>query len=361
MNAELEAIRDNLECGHCKARFKGSDSQAWKVKYEQRTTYCSDVCRKAAISQKKREQLIREGKTPRKGVLSGPCHHCGKLYESRVDKMFCSMDCYTKSKQFLDLLAKNRKNILLNAPELSERMKAQINETSKKGRAVPCLECGAEFYQKPETKKRPAKKFCSTTCYRTYFSKRFDRWVANPEGMALPQCYDEFLDRYELECVVEGCHWKGKHLSLHINQAHGVKANEFKRAAGFNLSTGVIAKPLAETYRKRDAAGVAKYMDDADRTTALALSQKARADMSIHYRSLESREHAKKARAMIGPGPHRICKGCGVGFRQSTPCGKALYCSPKCRDSAYTEKRRSRAKQRVRQQDGTFRWVPTNH
>lgn len=46
MNAELEALRDNLECGHCGAKFKGSDSQAWKVKYERRTVYCSDVCRK---------------------------------------------------------------------------------------------------------------------------------------------------------------------------------------------------------------------------------------------------------------------------------------------------------------------------
>ena len=37
--------------------------------------------------------------------------------------------------------------------------------------------------------------------------------------------------------------------------------------------------------------------------------------------------------------------------------GKALYCSLECRDSAYAEQRRKRAKQRVRQKDGTFKWV----
>ena len=360
MNAELEALRDNLECGHCGAKFKGSDSQAWKVKYERRTVYCSDVCRKAASSQKAREQAVREGKKPRKGVLAGPCKTCGKMFESRIDKMFCSMDCYTKSKQFMDMLAENRKKIMPEAPELSAAMRAQIAAKLQKGQNVQCLECGAEFYQKRPSKGKPARKFCSTICYRSYLAKRFDRWVANPEGMALPQCYDEFLDREELACVVEGCDWKGKHLTLHMNQAHGVRADEFKRAAGFNLSTGVIAKPLAEALREREVVGVAANMDDADRAAALALSQEALAANQIRYRSLEGREHAKKARAMLGPGPQRTCSGCGKVFQQSTPMGKALYCSRECRDNAYAEQRRASAKQRVRQQDGTLKWVAPN-
>ena len=164
----------------------------------------------------------------------------------------------------------------------------------------------------------------------------------------------------DLTCVVDGCDWKGKHLTLHMNQAHGVNAGEFKRAAGFNLSTGVIAKPLAESLREREVVGIAAHMDDADRSAALALAQEALAANHIRYRSLEGREHAKKARAMLGPGPQRTCAGCGKAFQQSTPMGKALYCSRECRDNAYAEQRRANAKRRVRQQDGTFKWVLPN-
>ena len=354
INAELEAIRDNLECGHCGARFKGSDSQARKVKYEKQAVYCSATCRTAAISQKAREQAAMEGKKLRKGVLSGPCKTCGKLFESRIDKMFCSLDCYTKSEQFKGMVAENLKK----AGSLeSIHRRAQA---AKLGQDVPCLECGTEFYQKLPSKGRAARKFCDTTCYRSYLAKRFDRWVANPEGMALPQCYDEFLDREELACVVDGCDWHGQHLTLHMNQAHGVRADEFKRAAGFNLSTGVIAKPLAVALRERGLLGVAANMDDADRAAALALSQKALAANPIRYRSLEGREHAKKARSMLGVGPQRTCDGCGALFQQSTPMGKAKYCSIECRDSAYAKQRKASAKQRVRQQDGTFKWVAHN-
>ena len=359
MNAELAAIRDNLECGHCGCKFKGSDSQAWKVKYERRTTYCSDVCRKAASSQKAREQAMREGKKPRKGVLAGPCKTCGKMFESRIDKMFCSMDCYTKSDQFKEMLAENRKKIIPEAPELSAAMRAQIAEKLKKGQDVPCLECGTEFYQKRPSKGKPARKFCSTTCYRSYLAKRFDRWIANPEGLALPQCYDEFLDREELACVVEGCDWHGQWLTLHMNQAHGVRAEEFKRAAGFNLSTGVIAKPLAQALCQRANVGVALNQDGTALDLALAVLASGQ-KTNIRYRSLEGREHAKKARAMWGPGPMRQCEGCGKVFQQSTPAGRALYCSPDCRDAHYAEERRSKAKQRVRQEDGTFKWVAPN-
>jgi len=350
MNAELEAIRDNLECGHCGAHFKGSDSQAWKVKYEHRITYCSDICRKASASKKSLEQAIREGKKPRKGVLAGPCKTCGKMFESRIDKMFCSMDCYTKSQQFKDMLAESRKK---SASKESIELRAQ---KKRLGKNVLCLECGTEFYQKRETKRRPAKKFCSTTCYRSYMAKRFDRWIANPEGLALPQCYDEFLDREELSCIVEGCDWHGQWLTVHINQAHGVPAEEFKRAAGFNLSTGVIAKPLAQVLRERAKVGVALNPDENAPYLAHALL-KNKQDANIRYRSLEGREHFKKACAIRGLGPMRNCKGCGEVFQQSTPAGRTLYCSKKCRAEHYSAEKRSKAKQRVRQQDGTFRWV----
>ncbi len=352
MNAELEALRSNLECGHCRAKFSGSDSQARKVRYEKRVVYCSGTCRSAACSKKGQERATRDGKRLRKGVLAGPCKKCGEMFESRIDKLFCTMDCYMKSEQFREMQSKYW------AP--SEEAKAKISASLKKGEDVPCLECGTPFYQKLPSKGRPARKFCNTTCYRAHLAKRFDRWVANPEGMALPQCYDEFLDRDELTCVVDGCDWKGKHLTLHMNQAHGVKADEFKRAAGFNIGTGVIAKSLAEALREREAIGVTAHMDEPDRAAALELAQALLAANPIRYRSLEGREHAKKARAMLRPGPQRTCTGCGKSFQQSTPTGKAMYCSRECRDNEYAERRRQSAKQRVRQPDGTFKWEAPN-
>lgn len=337
MNAELEALRNNLECGHCGAKFKGSDSQARKVKYERRSVYCSAACRIAATSNKAREQAIMEGKKPRKGVLAGPCRTCGQMFESRIDKMFCSLDCYTKSEQFKNMVAENLKKA--GSRESIER-RAQA---AKLGKDVPCLECGADFYQKRPIKGKPARKFCSTSCYRTYLAKRFDRWVANPEGMALPQCYDEFLDREELACVVDGCNWTGNHLTMHMNQAHGVMADDFKRAAGFNLSTGVISKPLAKAYREREIVGVAACPNDA----ALELAHAALANNPIRYKSLEGKEHAKKARSLMGVGPERTCHRCGKEFQQQSPMGKRLYCSIECRSRSYAEKRRENAKQRA--------------
>lgn len=349
MNVKLAAIRDNLECGHCGAKFKGSDSQARKVKYEKRIVYCSAACRSAAISQKARAQAVREGKTLRKGVFAGPCKNCGKMFESKKDKQYCSLDCYVSSDQFREMQSRYW------IP--SDEVKAKISAKLRKGEEVPCLECGAEFYQKPPSKGRAARKFCGTTCYRAHLSKRFDRWIANPESMALPQCYDEFLDREELPCVVEGCGWKGKHLTLHMNQAHGVRANEFKRAAGFNLSTGVISKPLAQCLCQRECVGIAAGMSETERAVVLAVAQESIATNPIRYRSLEGREHAKKARAMLGAGPERTCIGCGEAFQQSTPMGRALYCSTECRNATYAEQRRAGAKRCIRQPDGTFKWV----
>ena len=351
MNADLEKLRDNLECGHCFSRFKGSDSQARKVKYENRTVYCSAACRIAAFQRAAAEQAVREGKQLRKGVLSGPCKTCGVMFESRITKMFCSMDCYTKSPQFKSMLSKNREKIS------GEEIRSRIADKLRKGVYARCLECDSEFYQKRPRKSKPAKKFCCMTCYRSYLAKRFDRWIANPEGMALPQCYDEFLDQEELRCVVDGCNWKGLHLTLHINQAHGIRADEFKRAAGFNLSTGVVGKSLAMALRERSCVGVALETDKEARLKILEMAHEAIQKNPIRYRSLEGREHARKAREMLGAGPVKTCCGCGKTFQQKTPMGRALYCSPDCRDRTYAEKNKANAKERVRRKDGTFNWI----
>ena len=96
-----------------------------------------------------------------------------------------------------------------------------------------------------------SRKFCNQRCYRAYMRDRFDRWVASRETIGTLNNYDEFLSSEELFCLVDGCGWQGRNLSTHMNFAHGVQADEFKRAAGFNLTTGVISAPLAELMADR--------------------------------------------------------------------------------------------------------------
>lgn len=327
MNAELERIRDNLRCGHCEAIFKGSDSQARKVKYEKLIVYCSTVCRHAALKNKFGKPLPNQG----------PCRTCGNVFFSKTAKKFCTLDCYIKSEQFIATSAAVR------AKAYSPESRAKNAETRKKGKFKPCLECGADVYEKPAT----PRKFCSKPCHRAYMAKRFDRWIANPEGLALPQCYDEFLDRQELTCPIDGCSWHGQWLTLHVNRAHGLAAPEFKRAAGFNLSSGIISRPLAELLCARQDLGVAlnRYPHGPPKADP------------IRYRSKESIEHYQKARATSGLGPQRECAGCGNIFIQSTPFGRARYCSPTCRDASYAAHKKASAKKRIRRDDGTFRWV----
>ena len=90
MNAELIAIRDSLTCGHCGCIFKGSDSQAWKVKYEKRVVYCSDICRTVGVSKKRTKPIPNYG----------PCPTCKQPFFSKTSKIYCSMNCYKNSEQF---------------------------------------------------------------------------------------------------------------------------------------------------------------------------------------------------------------------------------------------------------------------
>lgn len=340
MNAELIAIRDNLRCSNCLSLFQGSDSQAWHVKYEKQRVFCSEACR---FADARRRLCIP---IPNRG----PCKTCGESFFSRSAKIYCSLKCYCNSEQFKAMQVRNMEN------NKSADVRAKIAATLRTGEQIQCLECSREFYRKLH--QRGIRKFCSRVCYRSFMTKRFDRWIANPEEMSLPQCYDEFLDRQELNCIVGDCGWKGAHLSLHVNQAHGLPADELKRAAGFNLNTGLIAKPLAEAYQARALVGVAvnsrKYQP-----FSLELSIAARASGGTGYRSQESYEHAAKARALMisRVGPVRICKGCGIEFTQSTPVGRTLFHSVDCRSAAYSRLIKAGRKTRVRQPDGTFKWI----
>lgn len=334
-----------LMCGHCKAVFMGTYKQHWNQQRGLTTPYCSSACRLASSSAKAQAQALREGKTLRKGVLAGPCKKCGVMFESRIEKLYCSMDCYTTSEQFREMQSKHWKP--------SESVRASIAEALRTGGTAPCIECGSDFYRKRSDAQK-GRKFCTKVCYRSWMAKRFDRWVANPEGMALPQCYDEFLDRERLTCVVHGCNWEGQHLTMHINQAHGLPSADFKRAAGFNLSTGVIARPLAEVFQSRELRGVA--VDSVH--DELEIARSAQQGSYTRYVSRESCEHKKKAMAltMLGFGPTRICKGCASEFVQSSPMGRALYCCRECRNNTYARQRNATAKKPVRKKDGTLRW-----
>lgn len=236
------------------------------------------------------------------------------------------MDCFLKSKQLAALLKNNRDKSSVNTGAGNNRT-AHV----KCGKDVNCPECGNSFYQKRAAKGRIAKKFCCRSCYRAYMAKRFDRYIANPQSLALPQCYDEFLNQYELHCPFEGCDWVGKKLAMHVNISHGVKQKDFKKAAGFNLSTGVISKDFAEDLKRRND----KAKLPADYTKPLQLAHIALKNRKEIYQSLEGFEHRKKTRAISGFGPERNCASCGGTFLQTTRYGRTLYCSKKCRDDFY--------------------------
>lgn len=313
----------SLTCGHCRSAFDASYKQHWRATRQGTDVYCSPACRHAAIANKLRTPVPNRG----------PCLTCGKTFFSRRDAKFCSLQCYTNSRQFRAMVERNRRSFV-------------PHRRTKTGVEIPCPECGVLVYRKPFDIARK-RRFCSTVCYRSYMAQRFDRWIAHPEGMALPQAYDAFLDRDVLPCPIDNCGWLGKHLTLHANQVHGLKADELKRAMGFNLGSGLVSRPLAIAYQSRPLVGVAL-----DPPCTGYIPQPA-----VRYRSLEAAEHQKKARALMGKGPQRLCLGCGILFEQSTPMGAAKYCSIPCRTAHYSQRKRKNAKMRSRTERGTFQWT----
>lgn len=286
MNAALIAVKENLSCGHCASRFVGSDSQAWKVKYEKSVVYCSYACRHAALRQK----------FSKPAPNMGACGSCGEVFYSKTAKKFCNLTCYLKSDQYAEMMVESR------AKAATEESIEKRAEKARKGMNVRCLDCGELFYQKRETKSHLTKKLCSRVCYRSYMSKRFDRWIANPKDVALPQCYDEFLDQNQLECIIEGCDWKGHGLSAHVNMIHGYPATDFKKAAGFNLTTGVISKDFAIKLRARPNQdfNFRNLTDEQREIALLAAIEAMKSPSRIIYKSREGAEHRAKSVALRG-------------------------------------------------------------
>lgn len=317
-----------LPCANCGAIFEGTFSQGKKFYYGASNVFCSPTCRSA----KHQKVLSKE---------RGPCPTCGETFRSKTSKIFCSLKCYTKSDRFKEV----QSQATLKAATGKTPAQLRAQEAQKTGKMIPCLECGVDVYRKPSDKG----KYCSKTCYRAYLAKRFDRWVANPKAINLVQCYDEFLNGNELECPVDGCGWVGHALSNHMNFAHGVTADEFKRASGFNLSTGVVSKPMRESLEARDRTGIAVLPPKNPKTNRKGLRG---------YVSREALEHKAKSRAMASSdtGPTRKCRGCGQEFQQSTIFGKAKYCSIECRTESYAKEKRAKAKIPHRDKYGRFVW-----
>jgi len=250
-------------------------------------------------------------------IECGPCPTCGKTFLSRRgDKRFCSHACYTGSDQFREMVTGNLK---------------KINPSCGTPRA--CRGCGKEY---PRARRAT---FCARSCMRSWYAARFDRWIANPERVALPQNYDEFLDRDVLPCPVDGCKWEGSCLSRHVNAVHGIPARDFKKLAGFNVKTGLVGKDLSARM--------------ADRARAMNLRDKSRpfvagntplpARRREHRISLEAKEHAAKARADMPSlsGETLPCRACGAPAPQPI-AGKRYYCSLGCRNRWYRQQVRLR-------------------
>ena len=273
-----------LNCAHCGSGFEPTVSQ-WK-KRNQRRSYCSPTCRRFGMPGRART-------APR---FSGICQECASPFESKYpDRKFCTMTCYVASSQFKEHVENNLNRI----PAIYR----------------PCMMCGKE--------NKDSKKFCNQRCYRSYMAGRFDRWVAAPQGIALPQGYDEFLDQIELHCLIDGCEWKGNALSNHVNFAHGIPAKEFKRAAGFNLKSGLVSADMAENLSNR--AHIYEHQNLCP----------AEYKPPSGYKSLEGKEHSLKSRAISESFTiqKRNCDGCGAEYQPKPGGFNSRFHSIDCREA----------------------------
>lgn len=199
------------------------------------------------------------------------CPQCNNQFESVRPKKFCSRDCYVNSADFKAMIAKN----MAAGREKGKGPKRQ-------GEYRSCTVCEKQIYLTATAIKRN-KKTCSRLCYRKYMSDRFDRHIGHVENIKDLSNYDEFLSQKTLKCLISGCSWEGHNLTLHMNLSHGIKEEEFKRAAGFNLTTGVVSSVMQENLIARGNMGNRVYPEI------------ARAARKFDYISRESKEHQAKA------------------------------------------------------------------
>jgi hypothetical protein len=328
-----------LQCSTCKIDFESRDRNQLACSRNGRNVFCCVDCR---VAKEKELQRSRPGRH-----VCGPCPTCGEEFRSRIKgKTFCSMKCYTSHPTFLERLRRQNE----------EKSKAAFPD----GRPC-CPQCGEET---PKNRK-----YCNNLCRRKYFAERFDRFVANPEQIALPQNFDEFLLQSELPCLFEGCEWCGTNLSVHVNTAHGVPVEKFKELVGFNRTTGLVAPSLSEfrsnLMKKLIKEGVCvpdpKNLEKSDRSVRpeMRLEGKEHWQKSMAIRggmekfaeagAAKSREPqrrkeiSKRMKQTLAEMPMvpKVCEECGCDYEvKQMHIDKAKFCSQKCRNACNNRKRR---------------------
>lgn len=263
LSPALQEFRKSIRCANCDSPFEASDSQAFRAYYQKSDVYCSPVCKSQGMGRKISKQRAK------KPQMYGPCPTCKKKFPSKDHRVYCSLPCWLASPEF----------------------KAMLAENSKKGNEAYKRKCEDERPICPVckiNKVKPGRKFCSKKCWRQSFAELFDYQIANPCTLEELQGFDEYLSQEELPCLVEGCDWKGKHLSVHLNHAHGIKAADFKRAVGFNLTTGLVAPEMKEKLGERPGNGMTK--EEFQARVRLANTGKNHS----RYISKENKEHRQK-------------------------------------------------------------------
>src|SRR5215467_8495594 len=316
-----------VKCPTCQTDFTTTKG---RKKYCSRNCYINSEQYKAQTAQQMEAFTARmkaiKGKLPPHG---GTCPVCGLEFRSRrKDKIYCSIKCWSRTDKFKAMCRETSKVI-------AEAGRASHEQAVAHRPQKPCLNCGQAIGPR-------GTKYCSRTCYRAFMAERFDRWIANPESIALPQCYDEFLSRDELPCLIEGCDWVGKHLGNHVNFAHGISANDFKVLAGFNLSTGLVTPEVSENLAVKQAALIEKYRQEGRELLNPVKPGECRyPPPSPSNRSNEGAEHSAKSMALAkatAPDRTAVCRGCNVEFTYSGVGRRQYYCSFECRDSYYQKR-----------------------
>lgn len=332
-----EMNRETLEpheftCSACGKSFESRDRGQLASSRAGRNVFCGVECRRA----KEREM---QRKRPGRHVC-GPCPTCGEVFRSRTKgKRFCSLECYTTS------------------DELRQRLAKHSYEIAKDWK---CAHCGNDAPRK--------RKFCNDFCRRRYFAERFDRFIANPEDIALPQNFDEFLNRDELPCLIDGCDWVGVKLGQHINITHGIPQEKFKEMVGFNRRTALMGVAARE---ERSRIMTKLIEEGVIEPCAFPIQE---SDRSRGELRLEGREHWRKSIAMSGgqarfiaagiarsksdegrkvsserlkqtiaetPKVKMKCVECGCEYETlETHRGRSKYCSQKCRNTRNNRNRR---------------------
>lgn len=211
-----------------------------------------------------------------------------------------------------------------------------------------CKTCGRPTESRPS---RP-KKYCSQSCYIT--AKEAKRKDPESVEFEIPDNFSEYLSQPTLYCLVKECSWQGKHLSVHVFEAHGILSGKLKELVGFNRGEGLVSPSLSEALSNRPKVGIA-IQPHHEKGLPTVIGR-----YSIPRR-LQQREHQAKIIKEAGTGPKRICMGCNSVFNQSTPFGKAKFCCIPCREMFYSKDRKEKTKERglvrLKDEEGKFVWI----